>query len=592
MRILRTLFPYIRLALTLLGVYYAASFTPLLMEFFEHSSEAELTMIFFETAILFSLSFLVFYVSSGTSLPPFVTAIFFGMAGKPILASIVEHHALLGALVGIGATLILFGGGLETPFANFKKLFWKILALSFPGLIFTAIAFSYITGGLGDSMGTGVSITALVLLGAVLASTDPAAIIPILKKLRFKNRETKDIIVSESALTDVSGTLVTVTFLSLIAGGASFASIFGSYGQLFSKDTALFLLEQVGFGVLFGVLGYALLEALLRFKTTHEQENEVDAAFFLCVPLIIFAVALAFGGSGYLAAFIAGLLFNLTEHLHTSEKFFNHTIDGFLKPTIFLLLGALVEFDSMIAYAGVGILSALAFMFVIRPISVFLVLMPFSFFGKARLTVRELLLISFVRETGAIPAVLLVTIVTLNLPGMEGFLAIGMWVILLTLIIEPPLTPYVAKWLKVATPMEDVQDIDMSDSAVPVAVLGTRGHSFLKRLQFVSDWAVRHHVKGVMVLLCLEDKYSKENEEEIHSQAEKAFEDINKQLKKDKKETLQFSFVSRKGFLQKNIDKLAEEKDSSIVSIFVGRKMLDFRLDEIKQLQVPLYFLD
>lgn len=590
MKILRTLFPYIRLALTLAVVFVAASFTPNLFLFLEHSSEVELTLIFFETALLFSLSFLVFYASSGTSLPPFVTAIFFGIVAKPLLGSIVENHALMGALVGAGATLILFGGGLETPFTNFKKLFWKILALSFPALLFTSLSFSYTTKFLGEWTGATLSITALVLLGAVLASTDPAAIIPILKKLRFKNRETKDIIVSESALTDVSGTLVTVTFLVLVGAGASFSSIVGSYAGLFTETTAIFLAQQLFYGILLGLLGYGLLEGLIRFKTRHEQEFEVDAAFFLCVPLIIFAVALAFGGSGYLAAFVAGLLFNITEHLHESERFFNHTIEGFMKPMIFLLLGALVEFDSLLEYAGIGILVALAFMFIIRPLSVFLILGPVSLLSKNKLSIRELLFISFVRETGAIPAVLLVTIVTMNIPGMEGFLAIGMWVILLTLIIEPPLTPFVANFLKVATPIEDAEAIDLSDT-VPSVVLGTRGHSFLKRLQFVTDWAVRHNLKGVMVLLCLESKYSKELESEIEAMAKKDFEAINKQLKKEKKSPLVFTFISRKGFLQNNISKLAQEKDSSTVAIFVGRRMLDFRVAEVKNLEVPLYFM-
>ncbi len=584
MKLLRSLFPYLRLGFVLAVVYLLAGYTPNLMEFLGGSSEVEMTMIFFETALLFSLSFLVFYVSSGTSLPPFVTAIFFGMAGKPLLENIIHSHALLGALVGAGATLILFGGGLETPFKNFRKLFWKILALSFPGLIFTAFTFSYSTGFLGELTGSTLSITTLVLLGAVLASTDPAAIIPVLKKLRFKNRETKDIIVSESALTDVSGTLVTVTFLALLGAGASFASISGAYTGLLSKSTGIFLGEQLIYGVIFGLLGYGLLEALIRFKTRHEQEFEVDAAFFLCVPLIIFAVALAFGGSGYLAAFVAGLLFNMTEHLHDSERFFNHTIEGFMKPMIFLLLGALVEFDSLMEFAGVGILAALVFMFIIRPISVFLVLTPISLFSKSKLSIREMLFISFVRETGAIPAVLLVTIVTMNIPGMEGFLAIGMWVILLTLIIEPPLTPFVAKFLKVATPIEDSAPIDLSETSVPSVVLGTRGHSFLKRLEFVSGWALKHKLKGVVVLLCLEDKYSVELEQEIREQAEKAFKKLSKKL--------QFTFISQKGFLQKNISKLAEERDSSTVAIFVGRKMLDFRMEEIKHLHVPLYFLD
>jgi NhaP-type Na+/H+ and K+/H+ antiporter len=68
---------------------------------------------------------------------------------------------------------------------------------------------------------------------------------------------------------------------------------------------------------------------------------------------------------------------------------------------------------------------------------------------KKKLTFQDLFFISFIRETGAIPAVLLVTIVSLQIPETKGLLEIGMWVILCTIIIAPPLTPKVAKLLKV-----------------------------------------------------------------------------------------------------------------------------------------------
>jgi hypothetical protein len=55
-----------------------------------------------------------------------------------------------------------------------------------------------------------------------------------------------------------------------------------------------------------------------------------------------------------------------------------------------------------------------------------------------------------VRETGAIPAVLLVTAVTRMTGPTNGLVEIGMWVILFTLVIAPPLTPFVARKLGVA----------------------------------------------------------------------------------------------------------------------------------------------
>jgi NhaP-type Na+/H+ or K+/H+ antiporter len=76
---------------------------------------------------------------------------------------------------------------------------------------------------------------------------------------------------------------------------------------------------------------------------------------------------------------------------------------------------------------------------------------PYTFLRTERgLSVKELLFISFVRETGAIPAVLLVTAVARVTTPVNGLVEIGMWVILLTLILAPPFTPWMARKLGVA----------------------------------------------------------------------------------------------------------------------------------------------
>lgn len=583
--------PYLQLAgmlgITLILNYFAHDILHLL----DHGSEAALLTAFFSFSILAVLSFVVFHSSQETVLPPFVVAIFFGLSAQSLLEPIIHNKIVLGDIVAFGATLILFSGGLETPFVNFKKLFWKIASLSFPGLILTAFLFSFVVMGLAQVFSTPIALSVAALLGAVLASTDPAAIIPILKSLRFKNRDTKDIIVSESALTDVTGTLLTVAFLGLLTAGATFGSIGEWYRALGTGSSMFILAKQIGFGVLFGGLGFGLLYGLSKLKEKHKVEYEADAAFFLFVPIVIFTFAVAFGGSGYLAAFVAGLLYMLTKHLHDTERFFNHVIEGFLKPIIFLLLGALVDVQSLISYAGIGILCALIFMFVLRPLSVFISLVPFLKFGANKLSIREILFISFVRETGAIPAVLLVTIVSLGLPGMEALVPIGMWVILLTLIIEPPLTPWVASKLQVATPITDEKKLDLDQGDMPFVVLGSRGKSFKDRLGFVVNWADKHRISRVVILHCLEDNYTPELAEEIKKEAEELFEKINTARRAEGKIDIEFEHISRTGFLQNNIDQLAHER-SEVTAIFVGRKVLDYRLKEIQHLQVPLFFID
>lgn len=586
---LKTSLPLIRLLAVLGLTAFISRYAPQIFAVFEHSHEAELLTVFSAIALIFSMSFIIFYLSRNTPIPNFVIAIFFGMAAKPLLEPVIHNQTVLGTLVGFGATLILFGGGLETPFENFKKLFGKIMSLSFFGLGLTAIAFSIAVHTLGDWTGFTISVTAAILLGALLASTDPAAIIPILKHLRFKNPETKDIVVSESAVTDVTGTLLTVAFLSLVTTGALESGIVTGYGQIFSLASAQLLLKQLLFGTAFGIVGYSLLHALTKFKDSHEREYEADSAFFLFIPLIIFTCALVFGGSGYLAAFVAGLLFKVNENLHETERFFNHTIDGFFKPTIFLMLGALVDVPLLLSYAPVGLTVAAVFMFVIRPASVVLSLWPFAVLGKHKMAWPDIFFIAFVRETGAIPAVLLVTVASLNLPGIDGLLPIGMWVILATLILEPPLTPWIAKTLGVAEMIPEATHIVAATSESAV-VLGTRGTSWKNRLPFVVDWAARHHVNNITLLLCMEYTYTPAAAQAIQQQAETMMARLNTKLVREGQRERKFEVTISQGLLQEKID-LISRKQANIIAIFVGRKMLDFNLEQVKSLSVPLYFL-
>ncbi len=581
---------YLLLLGSLAGTIVISRFSPALFSLFEHSSDEHLLVAFFSISVLCILSFIIYHLSVKTIFPSFVVAIFFGIAAQPLLQGIVSEKSLLNVVVGAGATLILFSGGLETPFENFKKLIWKILSLSFVGLFFTAAAFSFGVDIIGRVVGVEVPIVVSVLLGALLASTDPAAIIPILKKLRFNKRATKDLIISESAVTDVTGTLLTLVFLGVLAHGALLPSIKDAYVGLFTRDVGHVLFEEILFGVIFGGIGYLLLDFLSKFTKNGGEESEAHAAYFLFVPIAIFTLAVAFGGSGYLAAFVAGLLFVMSKHLHNTERFFNHTIEGFFKPTIFILLGALVDLQSLIEYAGIGILASLLFMFVTRPLSVFIALGPFSFFGKERFTLRELLFISSVRETGAIPAVLLVTVVSMGIPNLEGLVPIGMWVILATLIIEPPLTPFLAKYLKVAVPISDKNALTITKES-PFVVLGSRGYSFMERLPMVTDWAVKHHIYSVVLLHCLEDKYTPELAKDIGEQAGVLFKQINEKRSAAGEHDIDFEYVSRKGFLQDNIDELSRQR-SNVTTIFVGRKVLDFRLEHIKKLSVPIFFVD
>jgi cell volume regulation protein A len=442
--------PYVWLVLAIAGLAAVSTFlgNDILRQL--DGAEDGMTIPVLAALVLFALcSFASFYGTRGTPLPSFVVAIALGMAGHNLFAPIVGNHTALASLVTASAAIILFSGGLEMPLRDFLRLAVKIALLAFPGVLLTGFAFSQVTAHLGIALGAAIAPAVIILLGAILASTDPAAIIPVLQGVRFKRRATKDIVVAESALNDVVGTLLTSAFLKISLAGLSIGA---AYTALETPTTFQFLAEQTGFGALFGIAGFVLLWVLSHIKRGHSARYGADHVYFLAIPIVTFVGAAAFGGSGFLAAFLAGLLFHAEEHMEEIERFFYQVIDGVAKPLIFLLVGALVDVHALIAYAPVGIAAALIFMFVLRPAMVFLMLGGYAFFPNSPrgLSVKELFFISFVRETGAIPAVLLVTAVTRMTGPTNGLVEIGMWVILFTLVIAPPLTPFVARKLGVA----------------------------------------------------------------------------------------------------------------------------------------------
>ncbi|MBS0469708.1 MAG: cation:proton antiporter [Proteobacteria bacterium] len=442
--------PYIWLVLAVAALYAIShNFGALILHRLAEIEESPAAPVLAALSLFALCSFAGNYATRDTPLPSFVVSIALGVAGHELFAPIVQNPLALASLVTGSAAVILFGGGLEMPLRDFLRLLVKIVLLAVPGVLITGFALSSVVGGLGTALGYALAPGVVIVLGAVLASTDPAAIIPVLENVNFKRRATKDLVVAESALNDVVGALLTTVFLGLPLAGMTVAA---AYTALNTPETFTFLGTQAGYGLVFGIAGLGFLWLLSRVKKTLTTHYGADQIYFLSTPLIAFAGATAFGGSGFLAAFIAGLLFKTEGHMVAIERFFYQMVDGIAKPVIFLLVGALVDVNSLIAYAPIGIATALIFMFVLRPAMVFAMLGIFTLFPNSPrgLSVRELLFISFVRETGAIPAVLLVTAVSRMVGPVNGLVEIGMWVILLTLVIAPPLTPFVARRLGVA----------------------------------------------------------------------------------------------------------------------------------------------
>jgi cell volume regulation protein A len=259
----------------------------------------------------------------------------------------------------------------------------------------------------------------------------------------------RDIAISESALNDVVGVIITRFFLVAAIGTATTATL--TVGQSFlpvlSQEVAQAFVVEIVWGTLIGILGAWILKT---WGESVGKKHWSDKALFIIVPVFCFALGSIFGGTGFLAAFVAGLLFEADHKTQAVQDFFSEFVDRFLKPVLFVLIGAFVPLAMLVTTADIGILSAIVFIFFIRPFVVTISLLPWMIAKKSLLNWRELTFLSFIRETGAIPAVLILFTAVLGIAGTDFIFSIGVWIILYTLIIEPPLTAILARKLEIA----------------------------------------------------------------------------------------------------------------------------------------------
>lgn len=403
----------------------------------------------FVVAGLLFVAYFINCLAPKTVIPSFVWALFAGLALQPALSFFTEDIEGLKIVIEVFGAIVLFAGGLEIPFKNFQKWFFPIASLSLIGVLASSVLFAF---GLYYMMQAVFGyetalLPSIVILSAALASTDPTAIIPTMNAMRFKRGHLKQIAIAESALTDVSGSIVTrFLLLALISSSAvSGGSLLRYFEPLLQKSSYDAMALQIISGIFVGYVGYWLLK---KFYSGKAGENQTDPALLLAVPVFTFALGNVLGGAGFLAAFVSGLLSDIGGGVKKAHHFYDSFLNHLIKPFIFMMLGALVPLPTLLRLAPLGVAAAAVFMFVVRPIVVFISLLPWLW--NATFTFRELMFLSFIRETGIIAAVLLIVASTHKVIVSDFLLAIGMWVILLTLVIEPPLTPAVAKVAGVA----------------------------------------------------------------------------------------------------------------------------------------------
>ena len=324
-----------------------------------------------------------------------------------------DFHAAY--LIGsIALAIILFDGGLRTDPKDVRRALWPSLALATIGVIVTAAIV-----GAAAALLFSTSWTRGLLIGAIVAPTDAVAVSALLHLRRIELRaRIAAILEIESGINDPISVLLAVLLVNLLVAPAPLPV---------SHIVALLAREVVG-GAAFGIGGgYLLLALVNRLEAT----SGLYPILALAGGTSLFGAAQTAGASGFLAAYLAGLI--LGSHRHRATQVINQAFDAFAwlsQIVLFLMLGLLVTPSALVPILGPSLVVAAVLTLVARPVAVALCLLPF------RYAAPEIAFISWVGLRGAVPIFLAIIPVLAGLPDAAMFFGVAFIVVLISLILQ------------------------------------------------------------------------------------------------------------------------------------------------------------
>jgi potassium/hydrogen antiporter len=351
------------------------------------------------------------------------------------LIDIKADSALNQIILLFGASYILFDGGAALRLSVLKQVWITILVIATAGVLITA----GITG-LAAHYILGIPMITALLLGAALASTDPATLVPIFRQLRIRDRVAQTVM-SESAFNDAISAILTFSLLAAATGSAGFSL----------ASSLLALAEQSIIGITAGVaLGY--LAALLIAHEKWAFLAEYAPVVTLVAVIAAYFAASGLHASGFMAVFVFGIVLGNKESFgFRMESGEAQKLDEFILTTafimrlfIFILLGAQVDFTLIGRYGFGGVMIVAVLMLVARPVTVFLCALPDR---RARWSLQEMLFMCWTRETGVIPAALAGLLLGTKAPGAQMIASVIFLAILMTILIQAPTTKGLARRL-------------------------------------------------------------------------------------------------------------------------------------------------
>ncbi|SEC45877.1 sodium:proton antiporter [Paenibacillus sp. GP183] len=398
--------------------------------------------------IIFFIGTLGGKLADKLGIPDVAIFILLGIVLGPSMLSVINIHiesTMNQMILVFGACFIIFHGGVITSFEILQKVWRTITLLSTLGVVLTAFIVAFAATWIFH-----IPFLVALLLGSILASTDPAALVPIFQKFPIR-RKVAQTVITEAAFTDATGAIMTTVV----------------FGLLFtSQTTGMF---SIGFQFIQLALGGIVVGVIVGFIATFLiSENDRGLLREFTPMVVVLAVLGAYllaeqiHASGFMSVFVAGLVLGNAKSLRLTilpkeEHAVHQFIDAVslkLRMLVFILLGSQVDFSVLKQYGLAGLAVIAIFIFVARPITVLASLLPDS---KAKWTRQEVLFLFWTRETGIIAAALAGIVASSDLVEGKLVSSVVFLAILATLLLQASTTPLVARKLKL---MESVSILE------------------------------------------------------------------------------------------------------------------------------------
>ncbi|AWB43249.1 potassium/proton antiporter [Paenibacillus sp. CAA11] len=348
--------------------------------------------------------------SSRFGLPSLV---FFIVIGMVLSRFIYFDNVFLTQLVGTFALIIiLFDGGMQTKYVTIKPVIPSALSLATLGVLITTVIM-----GLCAAYILGVPLIDGLLFGAIVGSTDAAAVFSVLSGKNIKERITSTL-EAESGSNDPMAVFLTVTLIEWIQHP----------DQPIIELFLSFILEMglgLGLGLILGWLGVKFINKM------DFDSSGLYPVMAVAFAILTYGVTSAAHGSGLLAVYVMALVLGNSDLTYRQSILqFNKGFGWIMQITMFTLLGLLVFPAQLYQIILPGLALSLILMFIARPIGVLLSLL-FSKFGF-----KDMILISWAGLRGAVPIVLATYPLLAQLEHGQLFFNVVFFVILTSAVIQ------------------------------------------------------------------------------------------------------------------------------------------------------------